>query len=108
MPDRSRIRAVLASGEAREQGRVTVGDRDGILIVFSRSGTRLVVDADSYTPIEWTSVYDDARVTNRFRTYERLPATKANLAHLSVTAQHPGARISRTIVAEGVGGEKGE
>ena len=45
-------------------------------------------------------------VTNRFRTYERLPATKANLAHESLTAQHPGAKISPTIAVEGVGAAK--
>lgn len=101
------IRSLLASGEAREGGRVTVQGRDGVLIVFARSSTRLVVDADSYEPIEWTTVYDEGiRVTSRFKTYEQLPATKANLARLSLPAQHPGARISPTIVIEGVGARK--
>jgi hypothetical protein len=102
------IRSLLASGDARERGRVTVDGREGILIVFSRSGTRLVVDTDSYEPIEWTTVGGGAAVTNRFRTYERLPATQANLAHVSLKAQHPGAKISPTIAVEGVGGPKGQ
>jgi hypothetical protein len=102
------IRSLLASGDARERGRVTVDGREGILIVFSRSGTRLVVDTDSYEPIEWTTVGGGAAVTNRFRTYERLPATQANLAHVSLTAQHRGAKISPTIAVEGVGGPKGQ
>jgi hypothetical protein len=36
-------------------------------------------------------------VTTRVETHERLPATKANLALLSLTAQHPDARIARRL-----------
>lgn len=104
------IRALLASGDARDVDRVTIGGRDGIRIAFAGTKTTFVVDGETYVPIESSSVGDDGSVaTIRFRTYELLPPTKENLALLSLRAQHPGARVAQTPV-EGVGaaGEKGE
>jgi hypothetical protein len=64
----------------------------------------LLVDADTYEPIEWSVVADDGTVeTSRIQTYELLPTTEANLALTSVTAQHPDARRRVGITVEGVG-----
>lgn len=98
------LRSLLRSGEAKESSRVTVGGRDATWILFPGFQMRLLVDADTGHPIEQRSVYDGGvRVTSRFQTYEQLRATSANLALLSLSAQHPGAKISPTIVVEGVG-----
>jgi hypothetical protein len=98
------MRSLLASGEAREDGRVTVDRRDAVRIVAPGWKTTLVVDAETFEPIEWSGVYDDGtRETNRFQTYERLSATEANLALLSLTAQHPGATFEPGITVEGFG-----
>jgi hypothetical protein len=100
-----RLSHLLASGEAREDGRVTVEGRDAVRIVFSNG--LLLVDADTHEPIESRLVSDDGiTVTSRFQTYELLPATEANLTRLSLTAQHPGAAVEPSLRIEGVGGEK--
>jgi hypothetical protein len=98
------MRNLLASGKAREDGRVTVERREAIRIAFSVSRTTLLVDADTYEPIEWDSIYNEGvRLTSRFQTYELLPATEANLALLSLSAQHPGATIEPSLEIEGIG-----
>ena len=89
---RDRMLVLLDSGEAREEGRITVDGREAIRIVAG--GSMLLVDAESYDPIEWSGKADDGTlVTTRLDTYEWLPPTDANLALLSVTAQHPDARL---------------
>jgi hypothetical protein len=98
---------LLRSGGAREDGRVTVGDRQAIRIVDPAQGVTLLVDARSYEPIEWSSPVtgigttpDRALQTTRFETYERLPATESNLALLDLSAQHPGAKVIRGITID--------
>jgi hypothetical protein len=106
------LRELLASGEAREDGRVEVDGRDAIRIVFRPrdgrdralfGGSTLVVDAATYEPIEFISISDDGwRITERFRTYALLPATEENMALLSLTEQHPDAAIDASVKLEGV------
>jgi hypothetical protein len=91
---RDQLHPLLRSGEAREAGRVTIAGREAIRIVFRRWGITLAVDARTYEPIEWTmeSERRSAVETSRLTTFERLPATEANLAKLSLRAQHPDAK----------------
>lgn len=98
------MRNHLTSGDVREE-RVTIGGRDAVRFVSSDQNAMLVVDAESYEPIEWRLVSDEGiTVTSRFQTYELLPATQANLALLSLRAQHPDAAVEPNLVIEGVGG----
>lgn len=98
------MRSLLASGQAREDGPVTVDGRSAIRIVSSVANATLLVDADTYEPIEWRLVSDEGiGVTSRFRTYELLLATEANLALVSLTAQHPDAIVEPSLVIKGVG-----
>jgi hypothetical protein len=46
-------------------------------------------------PIEWRTTGDGGGTILRFVVYERLPSTASNRALLSLTEQHPGARIDR-------------
>lgn len=103
---RDRMLALLRSGEAREDGHVTVGGHDAIRIVSSDGKMTLIVDAATSEPIEWSLVSDEGiRETSRFKTYEWLPATKRNLALLSLTAQHPDATIRQDATVTGTDGE---
>jgi hypothetical protein len=100
------MRNHLASGKVREE-RLIVDGRDVIRFVSSVWKGMILVDADTYEPIEWRMVSDEGiQETNRFQTYELLPATKANLALLSLRAQHPGATIDPSLKIEGIGPKK--
>jgi hypothetical protein len=94
---RESLLRLLRSGDARVDGRLPVDGREAIRIV-SRLKTTLLVDAGSFEPIEWRQVFDGGIVvTTRFEAYERIAATKANKALLSVRAQHPDAKIDHGI-----------
>jgi hypothetical protein len=89
---------LLRSGEARVEGRVVVEGREAIRIAAPASASHptVLVDAATYEPIEWTVTSDEGiRQTTRFLIYEHLPATAENLAQLSLSARHPGARVDR-------------
>jgi hypothetical protein len=92
---RDQLLRLLRSGGSREAGRVTIADREAIRIVFRRWGITLAVDARTYEPIEWTMESEGPPTveTTRLTTFERLPATKANLAKLGLRAQHPDAKL---------------
>jgi hypothetical protein len=102
------LRSFLRSGLAREDGRVTVRGRAAIRIVSVGSSLkRILVDAETYLPIESFSVSDHGvRVTSRYETYEELAATEANLALLSMRRQHPDAAVKPGITVEGFAGPK--
>ena len=110
LPLVERMRAFLRSGDAHEDGHVTVDGRDAIRIVAD--GITMVVDAATYRPIEWrtditgTGGRFDSETT-RITTYEWLPATPANLALVSVGAQHPDAPVAADVTISGVDGPKG-
>jgi hypothetical protein len=94
----SSLRALVQSGQARLTGTSTI---DGVsayqLSVGSNSevlppGSSAYVARSDYRPlvIDWNANGDQ---TINFESYEYLPADAANLALLSVAAQHPGARV---------------
>jgi hypothetical protein len=90
-PFRGKILGLLQSGKAEEAGRVTVDGREAIRIVSTVTDLELLVDAQSYEPLEWRSSQGGVRTTTRFPIYERLGP--GSLASLSLTAQHPDASI---------------
>jgi hypothetical protein len=92
------LRALVASGQAKVAGTATV---DGVaayrLIVGGEygglvPGSSAYVAQGSYRPLEIDYDYHGGE-TVTFTAYEYLPATSANLSLLSVTAQHPAARV---------------
>jgi hypothetical protein len=90
---RAKILGLLESGDVREDGRVTVDGRAAIRLVSDEGNVTLLVDADSYEPIEWRVTENGATAVTSFPTYERLPASEANAALLSLTARHADATI---------------
>jgi hypothetical protein len=104
-----RMRALVESGDAREDGHVTIDGRDAIRIVAE--DFTLVVDANSHEPIEWhATLTENGRVetsTTRIETYEWLPPTEANHALVNLSAQHPTAAIVPDATVSGVDGPKG-
>jgi hypothetical protein len=97
-----KLHTMLASGRAHEDGRVSIDGRDAIRIVSSAPEMTLIVDADTYKPLEWQVPAAGHALTMRFETYESLPATAANAALVSLSARHPGA-IRRTAPTDGAG-----
>jgi hypothetical protein len=105
-----KMRMLLKKGAAHEDGHVTVDGRDAIRIVAD--ALTLVVDAETYQPIEWRldgpaagGRYDSS--TTRIETYEWLPDTPANRALVSVAAQHPGAEVVTDVTETGFEEPKG-
>jgi hypothetical protein len=113
---RAKILALLQSGQVHEDGHVwvpsrdhgeghaTVRDhgaghasdgRDSIRLASNDGTVWLLVDASTYDPIEWHVSQDGQTADATFPTFERLAETPANEALLSLTAQHPGARVDR-------------
>lgn len=90
---RAKILGLLESGKVHEDGRVTVDGRAAIRLVSDDGNVTLLVDADSYEPIEWRVHENGQTAVTSFPTYERLPATEANAALLSLTARHADATI---------------
>jgi hypothetical protein len=90
---RAKILGLLESGKVHEDGRVTVDGRAAIRLVSDEGNVTLLVDADSYEPIEWRVTENGATAVTSFPTYERLPASEANAALLSLTARHADATI---------------
>jgi hypothetical protein len=92
---RAKIRALLDSGAAHEDGHVTVGGRDAIRITSEQPGMTLLVDAATFAPIEWREAGDGPGDVTRFPVFEELAPSSANTALLSLNAQHPGAIVDR-------------
>lgn len=92
-PFRAKILTLLKAGKAREDGHVAVGGRDAVRISLDGGRATYLVDAETYAPIEYAATDGGGSVTLRFPVYERLPRTPANLALLSLRAQHPNARV---------------
>lgn len=95
-----RLRAQLASGQARVDGRATVDGRAAIKIKFARSDEVDYVAADgSYVPIE--TIYGNpsspgGQTISVYHAFEFLPAA-GNAGLLSLIAQHPSAKIDRSL-----------
>jgi hypothetical protein len=101
---RAEILRLLRSGEAREDGRTNIDGHQAIRIAAPAMQMQLLVDAETYEPIEWSvpvtgigTSPDHGVLTTRFETYERLPASEANLALLDLRAQHPEASLDHRI-----------
>jgi hypothetical protein len=82
-----------AGGSLRDDGHVSVGSRDALRLVSEDAGLTYLIDADTYFPIELRTEGDGGSVTLRFPVYEELDATAANRELLSLTAQHPDAKV---------------
>lgn len=96
-PFRGKILALLESGKAEEAGRITIDGRQAIRMVSTMRDMELLVDAQSYEPVEWRFTTNGVRTTTRFPTYEHLGPE--SLPSLSLTAQHPDARIDNDPAA---------
>jgi hypothetical protein len=96
------LRAKLASGAARVDGRAIVDGRAAIKIKFARSDEVDYVAADgSYAPIKTitgTPSSGDGQLINVYHIFEYQPS-KGNARLLSLTAQHPTARIDTSLAA---------
>jgi hypothetical protein len=91
---RNQILALLSSGGAHVVGHKTIDGRDTIEISSSDGHTIYYVAPDSYQPVGLDTRGTDGGTQLRFREYEQLPVDgNGNL--LSLTAQHPTARIDR-------------
>jgi hypothetical protein len=89
----SLIRQQLADGQANLAGTTTIGGQSLYEIKLD-SGVAAYVDQTSYVP-RYLDEQQRNGSTVRFRVvaYEYLAATPQNLQLLSITAQHPGARV---------------
>ena len=96
---RAKILGLLDSGRINEAGRSEVDGRDVIRLASDDGHVRLLVDAAGYEPIEWRVTEEGRSAVARFPTYERVPATDANAALLSLTARHPDARVEDSPAA---------
>jgi hypothetical protein len=94
------IRALLGSGKARVAGRATIDGKDAIKIVAG-STTYYVAADGTYAPIElsYGRRTDPLGMTVYFfHAYEQLPAAASGKV-LSLTAQHPNARVRDGLAA---------
>jgi hypothetical protein len=91
---RGQILALLRSGEARVVGHRTIDGQDTIEIASADGHTTYFVDPETYRPVELDTEGTGGGTALRFRTYETLDAG-ANASLLSLTAQHPDARVDR-------------
>ena len=98
-PFRTEILALLKSGRAQVTGHVEADGRDAIRIESPDGKHVYLVDAETYTPIEWTSTGDGGSVTLRFPVYEELPVNADSMQLLDLVAQHPDAQVVRGAAA---------
>jgi hypothetical protein len=107
------LRRQLARGSAIFAGETKVGDRQVVRIRLKSVGPDckpvvdyLFVDPRTYDPVEYRVTDFESRAgtkppttyyripaVRRFRTFERLPATSANLRLTSIEAMHPDAKV---------------
>jgi hypothetical protein len=107
------LRRQLARGAATADGETTIGGRRVLRIRLKSVGPDgkpvvdyLFVDPSTYDPVEYRVVDFGSRsgtkppttyyripAVRRFRTFERLPATPANLRLTSIEAMHPTAKV---------------
>jgi hypothetical protein len=89
----AQVRQELASGQAQVTGTVVIDGASLYRIDLPR-GFVGYFDTSNYAPRYVDAPMGDGTVVRfRVEVYEYLPMTSANQALLSVTAQHPGARI---------------
>ena len=91
---RSRVLTLLRSGHARVTGHATVDGLETLKIQAADGHTTYYVAPNDYTPVELTTRGTSGGSVVRFDVYRELPAAQ-NTRLLSLTAQHPAARIDR-------------
>ena len=96
---RAKILGLLETGKVQEQGRVTFEGRDAIRLASGDGSVTLLVSPVSYEPLEWRVSEDGVTAVARFPTYERVAATEANTALLSLTTRHPDAIVDESPTA---------
>lgn len=89
----------LRDGHARVAGHVRRGGRDALRIVADGGALTFIVDARTYTPIEFRTRGTGGGTVLRFVTYERLPVNAETKRLLSIAAQHRGAPVVRDAAA---------
>jgi hypothetical protein len=92
---RGQTLALLRSGGAHLVGPATIDGRDTLEIRSRDGNTTYYVDPATYAPVELDTTGTDGGTRLRVNTYEELPAGAANLALVSLTAQHPSATVDR-------------
>jgi hypothetical protein len=98
-PFRTEILALLNSGRAQETGHVEVDGRDAIRIESPDGKQVYLVDAETYAPIEWTTMGNGGSVTLRFPVYEELSVTPDSMQVFDLEDQYPGAIVERGAAA---------
>jgi hypothetical protein len=89
-----RIKLLLAGGQLRDEGTVSVDGRDAVRLVTTGGDVTYLVDPDTYVPIELQAKLDDGgSVDLRFPVYEELPPAAVDGDLFSLQAQHPGATV---------------
>lgn len=89
-----RIKLLLAGGDLREDGHVSVDGRDAIRLVSAGGDVTYLVDPDSYVPIELQGKLDGGGAVDlRFPVYEELPASAVGGALFDLRAQHLGPQV---------------
>jgi hypothetical protein len=90
-----RIRQRLKQKDVVVDGRVRVGGRDAIRLMWNSGRSVYLVDAHTYDPIQFRATSERGTQTIRFLAYETLPLNARTRALLSLRAQHPKADINR-------------
>jgi hypothetical protein len=89
-----RVKLLLAGGDLREDGHVSVDGRDAVRLVTAEGDVTYLVDPDTYVPIELNAKFDDGGdVDLRFPVYEELSPSAVSGGAFSLQAQHPGATL---------------
>jgi hypothetical protein len=89
-----RVKLLLAGGDLREDGHVSVDGRDAARLVTAGGDVTYLVDPDTYVPIELKARFDDGGgVDLRFPVYEELSPSAVSGGAFSLEAQHPGATL---------------
>jgi hypothetical protein len=99
------VRAALANGTAQAAGTVTI-DGQPLYKIELPNGVIGYFDQSNYRPVYLDNPQRDGSVVRtRVVTYEELPLTPTNESLLSITAQHPDAKV-QTGPAPGPTGQK--
>jgi hypothetical protein len=89
-----RIKLLLAGGDLKEDGHVSVDGRDAVRLVTAGDDVTYLVDPDTYVPVELSAKLEGGgNVDLRFPVYEDLPPSAMSDGLFSLQAQHPGATV---------------
>lgn len=88
--------SLLQSGDVAVSGHVTVDGRDALRLVSPDGQTTIDLDPQTYRPIDFRTSTPSGTDSMRFQTSEDLPRSQANDSLVSLTAQHPSARVDHS------------